>query len=177
MKLVTAEYEHPEGRLTAWGARVHFLELIEELAPHVLDDLAAEPLNLFRKTGIGSTELTSKDIYSKREYRNIGTFWRSIESGRCNCDYYVDFKREGSIGLEERFLHKECELKMKAKWESLKEAGKVKVLDRLLVTKYAHYPKCPYFVDLHEALQAWKKRHNLTKRQERTGVWKAHFIR
>jgi hypothetical protein len=161
MKLVNAEYEHPEGRLTTWGARVHFLELIEELAPHVLDDLATEPFQLFERTGIGKLELLGKEIFSKRHYRDIGTFWRSIESGRCNCDYYVDFSRDGLIGLREEFLHEDCQIQTEANWDSLKDAGTVRKFDRILITKYEHYPKCPIFVRLHESLHAWKKRHGL----------------
>lgn len=161
MKLVNSEYEHPQGRATAWGARVHFLELIEELAPEVLDDLAGEALTVFRQTGIGELELTSKEILTKHVYRNIGTLWRSIESARCTCDYYTEYHQGGQIGLEEKFLHEECQTKMVSKWKSLRDTGKVNAFDRLFVTKYVHYPKCPLLVNLRKALDAWKNRHNL----------------
>ncbi|MDX6443002.1 MAG: hypothetical protein QOH71_76 [Blastocatellia bacterium] len=173
MRLVNCEYEHPEGRTTAWGARVHFLELIEDLVPQAVDDLAGEPLERFHESGIGQLELTTKDILTRRVHRNIGTFWRSIQTTRCTCDYYPT--DENSSILREEFLHATCQAGTRKTWEDLRSAGIVDEIDFMFESKYEHYPPCPQVVELRGALDRWAARYNLNASVGKSWCLKAAF--
>lgn len=165
MKIVNVEYEHPAGRATTWGARVHFLEQIEDLAPEVLDGLRGEPLKRYLETGIAGLDLTTRDRLTRKTYRDISTFWRKLKDGQFLCEYYVNEESTYPSALRQQFIHPACAKAVDREWTRARSEGLVSDIDFMFTTKYRFYPSCPYMTSLWEGLEDWAHRFNLIEKE------------